>query len=41
MTLALELLGDDAAPVSPIWGLLNASLNGLTLVIVAIIAKRL
>lgn len=41
VTLFVRLLGDEAAPVSPVWGLMNAALNGATLIFVAIIAKRL
>lgn len=38
--IVLELLGDDTAPVSPIWGVLNAALNGATLVVVALVYTR-
>lgn len=34
-----HLLGDEAAPVSPVWGSLNALLNGLTLIGVALIYR--
>lgn len=36
----VQLLGDEAAPVSPVWGLLNAALNGLTLILVALVYSR-
>lgn len=36
----MRLLGDEAAPVSPIWGSVNALLNGATLVLVALVYTR-
>lgn len=40
IAILVRLLGDDAVPVSPVWGALNAVLNGMTLIAVAYIARR-
>jgi hypothetical protein len=41
VTALLQVLaGGEAAPVSPIWGILNALLNALTLITVAAIYTR-
>lgn len=36
----VHVAGDEVAPVSPLWGVLNATLNGLTLVVVAALYSR-
>jgi hypothetical protein len=36
----VSLLGDEAAPTHPVWGLVNATLNALTLVVVAALYSR-
>lgn len=38
--LALAIAGDEAAPVSPIWGSVNALLNAATVVLCALIYTR-
>lgn len=40
LAIVIALLGDEAAPVSPVWGALNALLNALTLITVAAIYTR-
>lgn len=40
MLWLVTLLAADTAPVSPVWGLANAVLNGLTLIGVAFIGLR-
>jgi hypothetical protein len=40
IAIVIALLGDETAPVSPVWGALNALLNALTLITVAAIYTR-